>query len=603
MKRLCLCLSLLFFSIAGAEAAEKRIALLIGNKDYVLDKLDLKNPHNDIARVAAALEKVGFEVSTVKDASLGKLQIALRRYTRRLRNAGPGAIGFLYYSGHGALNEETHTNYLIPVDVVNIDSQELWDSSVRLRRVLDELKSQAENAQHFVVFDACHNSLQLASKTSKSLLQSKGFKAEREVRGMLISYATAAGRTASDIGESVGPYASALAAEIVKPGIEAVTMFRNVQIRVYREIQQEPWYTHGALGEVYFAGKAGTENAQITKPAITGKPPPSKEAEAWEAIKDLDSPAVFEAFIKRFPNSFYADFAQARLKELPFTAIQKPGEMPPRSPEQILSVALGYYRGNGDRNDLTKAAENFAKAAEAGSPQAMYWLGRVNELGEGVAKNLDQAVYWYERAARKKVALAQNALGDVYRNGTGVPRDLSQALKYYKQAAEQGFPDAMTSIGVIYASGDGGTPKDYAKAVDWYRRAAKKGSATAMNNLGVMYAKGYGVDRDDSQAVFWYKTAAAKDYVPALLNIAWRYDSGLGVPIDPKVSSQFFVSAVRNGGDEARQTLLRHADKLSNETRMEIQYRLREAGHDIGAIDGRFGSRTIQALEALVFGK
>ena len=90
---------------AAPAIAEKRVALLIGNKDYSLDKLDLKNPHNDIAHVAAALKKVGFEVTTVKDAGLGNLQIALRRYTRKLRRAGSGAIGFLYYSGHGAVND------------------------------------------------------------------------------------------------------------------------------------------------------------------------------------------------------------------------------------------------------------------------------------------------------------------------------------------------------------------------------------------------------------------------------------------------------------------------------------------------------------------
>jgi hypothetical protein len=59
--------------------------------------------------------------------------------------------------------------------------------------------------------------------------------------GRLIAYATAQGKTASDIGDSGGPYAKALAAEILKPGVEAVTMFRNVQIRVKEDIGQDPW--------------------------------------------------------------------------------------------------------------------------------------------------------------------------------------------------------------------------------------------------------------------------------------------------------------------------------------------------------------------------
>jgi len=45
---------------------------------------------------------------------------------------------------------------------------------------------------------------------------------------MLIAYATAEGELASDVGVGAGPYAKALAEEIIKPGVEAVAMFRVV---------------------------------------------------------------------------------------------------------------------------------------------------------------------------------------------------------------------------------------------------------------------------------------------------------------------------------------------------------------------------------------
>jgi uncharacterized caspase-like protein len=61
--------------------------------------------------------------------------------------------------------------------------------------------------------------------------------------GVMIAYATAPGRTASDTGSAGGPYAKALAEEIVNPGIEAVTMFRNVQLRIKQAIGQDPWLT------------------------------------------------------------------------------------------------------------------------------------------------------------------------------------------------------------------------------------------------------------------------------------------------------------------------------------------------------------------------
>ena len=52
-----------------------------------------------------------------------------------------------------------------------------------------------------------------------------------------------------------GPYAKVLAEEIVKPGVEAVSMFRRVQIRVKQSIGQDPWLTFPSLPAVYFAGR------------------------------------------------------------------------------------------------------------------------------------------------------------------------------------------------------------------------------------------------------------------------------------------------------------------------------------------------------------
>jgi hypothetical protein len=51
--------------------------------------------------------------------------------------------------------------------------------------------------------------------------------------------ATAEGELASDVGTRAGPYAKVLAEEIIKPGIEAVVMFRAVQRRVRAAIRQE----------------------------------------------------------------------------------------------------------------------------------------------------------------------------------------------------------------------------------------------------------------------------------------------------------------------------------------------------------------------------
>jgi hypothetical protein len=52
-----------------------------------------------------------------------------------------------------------NTNYLIPVDVKTTETGELWDQSLRLSEITRKPKTEAGNATHFVVFDACRNTL------------------------------------------------------------------------------------------------------------------------------------------------------------------------------------------------------------------------------------------------------------------------------------------------------------------------------------------------------------------------------------------------------------------------------------------------------------
>ena len=60
--RVVVAIALLFLPTAVFAQAEKRIALLIGNKEYKAGVGALTNPLNDIRIVGEALKVVGFEV-------------------------------------------------------------------------------------------------------------------------------------------------------------------------------------------------------------------------------------------------------------------------------------------------------------------------------------------------------------------------------------------------------------------------------------------------------------------------------------------------------------------------------------------------------------
>src|SRR4029453_1504758 len=113
---------LLFLMVPSVAQAEKRIALLIGNKDYGVGAL--VNPLNDIRIVGEALKTVGFEVlRPTQNATRAAMLRAIHDFSPKLKDAGSDAVGFLYYSGHGLAS--VGENYLIPVDVDEPSTVEL----------------------------------------------------------------------------------------------------------------------------------------------------------------------------------------------------------------------------------------------------------------------------------------------------------------------------------------------------------------------------------------------------------------------------------------------------------------------------------------------
>jgi len=226
--------------------------LLIGNANYSEKVGPLRSPYNDIALVKSALERLGFEVTVLRDANFRSMNVEVPRFIGQVRDAGPNAISFFYYSGHGVAKPGSDVNYLVPVDAPDPDGDAFWSLSYELRNITNKLSSEAPMAAHFVVFDACRNELNLKVTGKKSLGTVKGFVPVIDSPGLLIAYSTAPNQTASDIGSD---YAKALAEEIIKPDQEAVTMFRNVQLKVKHVNGQDPWLNFPSIRAVYFAGK------------------------------------------------------------------------------------------------------------------------------------------------------------------------------------------------------------------------------------------------------------------------------------------------------------------------------------------------------------
>jgi uncharacterized caspase-like protein len=99
MKTLfCAALTILALTLP-VEAAERRIALVVGNANYQTGSLP--TPANDAGLVAQTLQAAGFDVAGARDLDQESLRRAFRDFLDKASSSGPDAVVYIYLSGYG----------------------------------------------------------------------------------------------------------------------------------------------------------------------------------------------------------------------------------------------------------------------------------------------------------------------------------------------------------------------------------------------------------------------------------------------------------------------------------------------------------------------
>ena len=249
-KSATLFLLLIGLFIPQAANAQDKFALVIGNKNYSPQVGALVNPHNDAKLISDALAEIGFKVVTIQDGDRTAMLREVSKLAAALGTAGKDAVGFFYYSGHGVSRPGERTNYLIPIDVRNMDDPDIWWKAVKLDDVMEELRRSAPDASHFLVFDACRTELRVSTRGAN-----KSFAPIGRHNGVFIATSTSPDFTATDSpSQTSGPYARALAQELRKPGQDHVNLFQNVKAEVYASTdnpKQVGWETSGLVHRIY----------------------------------------------------------------------------------------------------------------------------------------------------------------------------------------------------------------------------------------------------------------------------------------------------------------------------------------------------------------
>ena len=130
----------------------------------------------------------------------------------------------------------------------------------------------------------------------------------------------------------------------------------------------------------------------------------------------------------------------------------------------------------------------------------------------------------------------------------------------------------------------------------WYQKAADSGLARAQNNLAYMYLNGRGVGKNYSKAYGLYEKSANQNFANAMYMIGYMHELGKGVSRNGKRAAPWVMKALKARHQFSVKEMTTNANGWSLSFRKELQRLMANEGYYNGAIDGKFGSGTFEAV-------
>ncbi len=448
------------FSGYEASANNRKVALVIGNNDYVHTP-KLRNAGNDARAIAKALKAINFHVILAENLNHARFASTLQEFSSQTEGAD---ISLVYYAGHGI--QVDGTTYIVPVDA-RLNGKKDLKNLIPAARVLNG-SAKAKNVS-VVILDACRDnplsrSLSESRSTSSSTFVGRGLQKINDVpRNTLVAYATQAGNVALDGSGHNSPYATALIKHISHPDRDIRMVFGSIRDHVLEntKLQQEP-FIYGSLGgKPIYLHSTGNLTATIKpKVAVTHafKPvvvktsnrlafrnneiiPITNEVATWQQAKQSNDWALVEQLRIEYPNSIYGIVAEALLQlqeqessvsvntsisQLSRLRVQF-GQL---SPEAISTIQkklsqANYYSGRIDGQNsraMKKALYAFIRDSYRGgfvSYHSILALSEIADLGNSSAhlSGVWSGQYSYPRNVRAPVRFKMNLVlsqGKIY---------------------------------------------------------------------------------------------------------------------------------------------------------------------------------------------
>jgi formylglycine-generating enzyme required for sulfatase activity len=292
-------------SAQPAPAQARRVALVVGNGQYA-NTTPLPNPVRDAELLSASLQRVGFEVQTLRNAPKAQMERELLQFARRAQGA---SVALVYFAGHGLQMEGR--NYLLPVDVKLEDDMAVSLEAIELNQLLRVVQGASTR---LVVLDACRNNPFSAGMrvTGATRSVSRGLaRVDTATRGTLIAFSTSPDDVAADGNGQHSPFAQSLAKHITQPGLEIRQVFTRVRADVLAQTgeRQIPWENSSLLGDLYLAGAATNPMATVAPEPVTSPNPP--QSAGGMSLDDLKREQATREEWSRWQQRMRGDFDAA----------------------------------------------------------------------------------------------------------------------------------------------------------------------------------------------------------------------------------------------------------------------------------------------------
>jgi formylglycine-generating enzyme required for sulfatase activity len=292
-------LGLMLASVA-VNAADQRLALVIGNADYPDASSPVVVALKNARAVADQLRKSGFEVDLLENLNKDPLQRAVQSFYDKIK---PGAAVVFFFSGYGI--QATKQNFVIPLNALIWTELDVRREGLGIEGMLAALAERGASAR-IVILDASRRNP--FERRFRSYSAGVGT-IDTPVNTSIIS-AASPGKVISDADADSSLFVSELLKEMSAPGIPVNEVFNHTREGVSRATNgdQVPWVASNLTQKFYIGGPPPVQVATPPRPpapvppiqppppppvqppqqTVQQVPPPQTATPPPEAIKPID---------------------------------------------------------------------------------------------------------------------------------------------------------------------------------------------------------------------------------------------------------------------------------------------------------------------------